>query len=135
MKDTDFYNFIQLIIDEHFKITKNTNSNLNYLWYMYRNGMNKNEYKPFILMAEMNLLKEMGYMSEDEVNNLGGMIGSKDEDNLTIAYMAIKSFRDQRVKDHGEYSSYNTFPYTSVESNYSDNVLSTKLFTQVKDVA
>jgi hypothetical protein len=97
--------------------------------------MNKNEYKPFILMAEMNLLREMGYMSEDEVNNLAGMIGSKDEDNLTIAYMAIKSFRDQRVKDHGEYSSYNTFPYTSVESNYSDNVLSTKLFTQVKDVA
>jgi hypothetical protein len=97
--------------------------------------MNKNEYKPFILMAEMNLLREMGYMSEDEVNNLAGMIDSKDEDNLTIAYLAIKSFRDQRVKDHGEYSSHNTFPYATIEGNYSDNVLSTKLFTKIKDVA
>ena len=63
-----FKKFLHSIIEEHYNMTSQNNDttglnhSLNYLWYMYHKGVNTGTYRPFIFMAEMHLLKEMGYM-------------------------------------------------------------------------
>jgi len=123
----DFKQFVIEIVDEHYQITKGNDSNLNYLWYMYKSGTNDGNYKPFIFMAEMQLLKEMGYMSQEQIEAMCDMMGSEDEDNLNIAYLALKNFKGQRLKDHGIYTKTN-FAYTGVEKDYPVKILNHSMF-------
>jgi hypothetical protein len=127
-KSKEFKNFIEAIIDEHYQITKQSNKNLNYLWYLYKRTGKAIEYKPFILMAEMQLLKEMGYITSEEVDNMCNMINSEDEDNFNIAWLAIKSVRHVRIKEHGVYGTKSTFAYMSIEKDYSSKILNPELY-------
>lgn len=127
-KTKEFKEFIQGIVEEHYNITKKVDQNLNYLWHLYLKGGKVGQYKPFILMAEMQLLKEMGYMDDEQIDNLWKMLNSEDEDNFNIAYLALRHFKSQRIKEHGAYGMGSTFAYMNVEKDYPVKVLNHELF-------
>jgi hypothetical protein len=120
--------FLIEIADEHFRLTKDVDSNISYLWYLYSAGTKKGDYKPFIFFAEINLNFCMGLLNEDEKKNIMTMIESPDEDNLYLAYLAVMNTRKER---HKKFGSMIEFPaYTQVKSDYLYKVLSHDLFMQ-----
>lgn len=127
-KDKEFKELIEAIVEEHFQMTKKIDQNLHYLWYMYKKGTKTGDYKPFMLMAEMQLLKEMGYISAEEIQNMWSMIDSKDEDNFYLVWLAVKTWRLTRIKEHGVYSSTNLFPYMNIEKDYPTKILNHEVF-------
>lgn len=129
-RNKEFKELIEGIVNEHFQVTKKVDQNLNYLWFMYKQGTKVGDYKPFMLMAEMQLLKEMGYISAEEIQNMWLMLDSEDEDNFTLVWLAVKTWRMTRIKEHGEYSTTNLFPYINVEKDYSTKILNHEIFTQ-----
>jgi hypothetical protein len=131
-KNKEFKDFIEAIIDEHYQITKKCDGNLNYLWHLYKRGAKTGEYKAFILMAEMQLLKEMGYITSEEIDNMWNMINSNDEDNFNIAWMALRSIRHLRIQEHGVYGISSTFAYMSIEKDYSSKILNHELYIKTK---
>ncbi len=127
----DFKVFISEIIDEHYQLTKDVDGNLHYLWYLYKQGTKAGDYKPFILMAEMQLLKEMGYITADEIDTMWKMVDSEDEDNFNMVWLAMRTWRTARLRDHGVYTKGN-FAYMNVEKDYSVKILNHDVF--LKDV-
>jgi hypothetical protein len=115
------HNFLKKIAKEHFEITKYiANQNLNYLWYMYTSGTKKDNLKDanmLMFCAELGLLKEMAYISQEEADNIIRMLHSDDTDNHFVAFLTIKTLRTQRIKDHGEFHQHNT-AYDEVVANY-----------------
>ena len=106
--DKKLQNLFSDIAEEHYGITKDLNlSNLSYLWFMYSNGSKKGNYKPFILLAEINLLVRLNYLDSEEKRNLIGFMTSSDQDNLYIAGLSILELRKQRIKDLGKYTADN----------------------------
>lgn len=122
-----FKEFIAEIVEEHFQMTKNVDNNLNYLWFLYKRGTKAGEYKPFILMAEMQLLKEMGYITVEEIDNMWNMLNSEDRDNFNLVYLAMKTLRSTRVKEHGIYNMSNTM-YEEIAKDYPVKILSQDVF-------
>ncbi len=57
------------IAEEHYNITDGADGNLNYLWYMYHKGSKKDEFRPFVYMAELMLLKKYNYLTDTEIRN------------------------------------------------------------------
>ena len=122
-----FDKFISEIVNEHFEMTQTVDTNLNYLWFLYKNGTKAGEYKPFILMAEMQLLKELDYITADEIENMWNMLNSEDRDNFNLVYLAMKTLRSARIKEHGKYSSTNA-AYEQIEKDYPVKILSHQVF-------
>jgi hypothetical protein len=122
-----FKKFIQDIVDEHYLISLVANSSMHYLWIMYKSGAKAGQYRPFILMAEMNLLKEMGYIDDQQIDNILKMVDSEDPDNFNIAYLAIKSMRNQRIKEYGAFSK-SSFPYHGIVEDYLTKILTLEIF-------
>ena len=114
-------NFLKKIAEEHFEITKHTvNKNLNYLWYMYTSGTKKDNLKDanmLMFCAELGILKEMSYISQQEADNVIRMLHSDDTDNHFVAFLTVKTLRTQRIKDHGEFHPH-TDAYAEVVANY-----------------
>jgi len=121
-----FKKFLHSIIEEHYNMTSEGNI-LNYLWYMYHKGVNAGTYRPFIFMAEMHLLKEMGYMENDDIKNLNEMIKSEDKDNFYLGYLSLESLRSKRIKEHGAFSQGNKV-YMDLVPDYASKILNTTLF-------
>jgi len=116
------------IAAEHYEITQNVDSNLNYLWYMYHKGSKAGTFRPFVYMAELQLLKKMGYTNDLEAKNMIKMLESSDEDNIHLVTLAIKNYRDLRILEHGEYSKVNK-EYWNVAKNYAFEILNHEVFT------
>jgi len=114
-------NFLKKIIKEHFEITKHlANKNMNYLWFLYKDGTKKDNLKDaYMLMfcAELGILMEMEYISQQEADNIVKMLYSDDTDNHFVAFLTVKTLRTQRVKDHGEFNPHIT-AYDKVINNY-----------------
>lgn len=117
------------IAEEHYNITNGADGNLNYLWYMYHKGSKKDEFRPFVYMAELMLLKKYNYLSETEIRNLIGMMKSDDRDNLTMVTLTIENLRNLRIKEHGIYSKENK-AYSELEYTYAFEVLNHAVFMQ-----
>ena len=115
------------IAAEHYEITKDVDSNLNYLWYMYHKGSKAGTFKPFVYMAELQLLKRMGYTNDKEVQSMIKMLESEDEDNIHLVTLAIKNFRDLRIQEYGEYSKTNKY-YADIAKNYAYEILNHEVF-------
>ena len=82
------------IAKEHYDITSDLGlSNLSYLWFMYANGSKKGDFKPFIFLAEVNLLVRLNYLENEEKRNIIGL--------------SILELRKQRIKDLGKYTKDN----------------------------
>jgi hypothetical protein len=115
------------IAAEHYEITKDVDSNLNYLWYMYHKGSKAGTFRPFVFMAELQLLKRMGYTNDKEMQGMIKMLESEDEDNIHLVTLAIKNFRDLRIQEHGEYSKVNK-DYADIAKNYAYEILNHEVF-------
>jgi hypothetical protein len=128
-----FKKFLHSIIEEHYNMTSQDidttglNHSLNYLWYMYYKGVKTGTYRPFIFMAEMHLLKEMGYMENENIQNINEMIKSEDKDNFYIGYLSLESLRSKRIEEHGIFSEGNK-AYMNIIPDYASKVLNTTLF-------
>jgi hypothetical protein len=96
------------IAKEHYGISKDLDlSNLSYLWFMYAEGSKQGSFKPFIFLAEVNLLVRLNYLTSDEKRNIIGLMTSSDKDNLYMAALSISTLRKQRIRDLGEYTKNN----------------------------
>lgn len=124
-KNPIFKKLIANICAEHYNICKTIDSNLAYLWYMYADGTKKGTFKPFIFIAECNLLKSVDIITEEEVENLLNMFKSVDEDNLYIVTLSINTLRKKRIKTLGLYSKEN-INYSKVD--YARYVINTSAF-------
>jgi hypothetical protein len=122
------------IAKEHYELTDNVDRNLNYLWYMYHKGSKVGTFRPFVYMAELQLLKRMGYINDTEIKNMIAMLESSDEENLHMVTLSIKSFRDLRVKEHGEYSKVNK-AYTKIAKDYPHEILNHEVFMKTMSPA
>lgn len=115
IKDKKIKNLIEDICNEHHGSSVHIDSNIGYLWYMYTNGSKQGTFKPFMFLAELNLLVATGYVTEDEKQNMLGMMLSEDEDNWNLVSYSILHFRNQRIKDKGLYKkdneNYNSIDY------------------------
>ena len=115
------------IAAEHYEITKAVDSNLNYLWYMYHMGTKAGTFKPFVYMAELQLLKRMSYTNDTEVQNMIKMLESEDQDNVNLVTLVIKNYRDTRIQEYGEYSKTNKY-YADIAKNYAYEILNHEVF-------
>lgn len=115
------------IAAEHYEITKDVDSNLNYLWYMYHKGSKAGTFKPFVFMAELQLLKRMGYTNDKEVQSMIKMLESDDEENVHLVTLAIKNYRNLRIQEYGEYSKVNKY-YADIAKNYAYEILNHEVF-------
>jgi hypothetical protein len=92
------------ICAEHHSVCKVKDSNMGYLWYMYSVGTKQGTFKPFIFLAEINLLVKTGFLLEEEKDRLVEMMSSDDLENFYLVGLSIKQLREQRVKQHGLYN-------------------------------
>lgn len=93
------------IAKEHYNITLNGDRSINYIWYLYSEGVKKDLYKDFIFAYELNLLLNLDIITSSEKYNIKTMLVSEDSDNIYMAVLAIENFRKQRIKIHGEWKS------------------------------
>jgi hypothetical protein len=120
---------VKEIVEEHYNITEGADGNLNYLWYMYYKGTKEGDWKPFIYMAELQLLKRFDYINDSEIQNLVSMMESEDEDNMSIVNLALMSLRQLRVKEHGIYNKAKK-EYSKLAEVYPSEILNHDVFTQ-----
>ena len=120
---------VKEIVEEHYNITEGVDGNLNYLWYMYHKGTKEGNWKPFVYMAELQLVKRFSYVNDSEIQNLVSMMESEDEDNMNIVTLAITSLRQLRVKEHGIYNKAKK-GYSKIAEVYSSEILNHEVFTQ-----
>ena len=119
------------ICNEHHLIAKSTDSSLGYLWYMYTHGTKKGELKPFILLAEINLLEATGFITDDSKETMIGQLKSSDKENLYMLFLAINSLRNERIKKLGNFCIDN-INYKSID--YKTNIINVDSFLKSKNV-
>jgi hypothetical protein len=130
MRDTkEMLKLVAAIAEEHYNITDGADGNLNYLWYMYHKGSKKDEFRPFVYMAELMLLNKYNYLNDAEVRNIVSMMKSEDRDNLAIVTLSIQSLRELRIKEHGVYSKDNE-AYKDLNYTYAFEILNHTVFMQ-----
>jgi hypothetical protein len=128
IKDKKVQKLIDDICKEHYDVCCNkdiTENSLKYLWYLYHTGTKKGDYKPFIFLAEINLLIAMGFLSREEKRNIVGMMVSHDQDNLNIAGLCILNLRNERIKKFGEFKDNENYKHIE----YSKDVINPEDFT------
>lgn len=116
---------IRDICKEHWPVAKHGNSNIGYLWYMYAAGTKAGTFRPFIFLAEVNLLIKTGYVTAEEKDNMIKMLDSLDEDNAHLLAYSILTFRNQRIKDMGLWTLDND-KYSEID--YIRDIINTEIF-------
>ena len=118
--------FISKIANEHYALSNSEDKSLNYLWYMYSEGMHKGQYRPFMFAGEINLNLAMNMVTQDEAKNLFSMLASPDKDNLHMLYTILKHYRKKRHKEYGVI--YDSAAYANVKKNYSSLMIFPEMF-------
>lgn len=129
MESQETKKLVAAIAEEHYNITDGVDGNLNYLWYMYHKGTKKDEFRPFVYMAELMLLKKYNYITTTELQNVIEMMRSEDKDNFYIVTLTVKNLRDLRIKEHGIYSKNNK-AYSNLNHTYAFEVLNHVVFME-----
>ena len=124
-KDSKIRNLIEHICYEHHSVCKVEDSNMGYLWYMYTHGHKKGEFRPFIFLSELNLLVKTGYITEDEKQNMLGMLVSDDDDNAHLTGYSILTLRTKRIEEMGLWTPDN-LKYKDV--NYTRDIINPEMF-------
>jgi len=127
--DPKIKGLIKDICNEHWEVAKSNDSNIGYLWYMYTKGTKVETFRPFIFLSELNLLVKTGYITEEEMNNMFGMLDSLDEDNANIMALSLLSLRNNRVKDLGIWTLDNE-KYKKID--YIRDIINTEIFINNK---
>lgn len=123
--DPKIMGMIRKIANEHWQVAKSNDSNIGYLWYMYGGGTKAGTFRPFIFLAELNLLVKTGYTTEDEKQNMLGMLLSEDEDNANIMAYSLMTLRENRIKDMGLWTPDND-KYSEID--YIRDIINTEIF-------
>jgi hypothetical protein len=71
---------------------------------MYTKGVHTGEPADFMIMSEINLLKNLDIITDEQIENITKMLLSDDNDNIYIALMSVKALRLMRIKKHGDYN-------------------------------
>jgi hypothetical protein len=122
-----FNKTVSKIVEEHFHLTKEMDRNLNYLWWMYYKGNNKDMIKPFMIVAEINLCFEMNIITDEEKDGMINMLSANDSDSLFILFSSLSFFRKERIKKLKEFLEENDSEvidaYADVRSKYAYKIL------------
>jgi hypothetical protein len=94
---------------------------------MYVKGIMKGTYKPFVFLAELKLLEYLGYMDETSVENAIRLIESPDKENLFVASQVIKFFRNERIKEMGEFNLEKS-RYIQARMEYESKIMNSNLW-------
>lgn len=119
------------ITNEHFEMTLSSDRNINYLWYMYKDGTKRGEYKDFMVLCELNLLLSLGIINSNEKDSILQMLASEDSDNLFLGLMSLENFMKQRIKKHGKWDKKQDVSeeFRQVVSHYATKIVA---FTKTK---
>jgi len=117
------------ICTDHYELSKTSDGNVNYLWYLYSQGTKAGDYKPFIFFAEVNLNKTLGLIDDEEKERMYKLLESTDDDDFYIAYLAIKHLKTERMKKFG--ANTNAPAYDEIKKDYAFTVLSHELFMKI----
>ena len=123
--DPKIMGMIRKIANEHWGVSKSNDSNIGYLWYMYAAGTKAGTFRPFIFLSELNLLVKTGYTTENEKQNMLGMLLSEDEDNANIMAYSLMTLRENRIKDMGLWTPDND-KYSEID--YIRDIINTEIF-------
>jgi hypothetical protein len=93
---------------------------------MYAAGQRKGDFKPFIFLSELNLLVKTNYVTEEEKQNMLGMLLSEDDDNAHITGYSILTLRKKRIHDMGLWTLDNK-KYEKL--NYTSDIINPEFFT------
>lgn len=120
---------VRAIVEEHYTMTKGVDQNLHYLWHLYHNGTKAGDYRPFILLSEIQLLKALGYLTKDEAYNMSNMMRSNDFDNLSLVCLSIRTLRKKRIEEHGEWAvDLASDTLKEIVEHYPHSVMSAEIF-------
>ena len=117
--------FIGKIANEHYELSNGDDKSMNFLWYLYSEGTHKDQYRPFIFAAEINLNLAMNIITHDESINLSNMLSSPDKDNFYMLYTILKHYRKKRQKKYGVV--YDSEAYKNVKKDYSLLMISAEM--------
>jgi hypothetical protein len=73
----------------------------------------------------LNLLVKTGYTTENEKQNMLGMLLSEDEDNANIMAYSLMTLRENRIKDMGLWTPDND-KYSEID--YIRDIINTEIF-------
>ena len=128
-KDQKIKDLLLDICNEHLAVSRGEDSNMGYLWHMYAHGTKKGDFRPFILISEMNLLVKTGYLTEDERKNLTTMLNSNDDDNAHLTGYSILTLRAKRIEELGLWTPDNE-KYKGI--NYTRDIINPEMFLSKK---
>ena len=119
--------FIGKIANEHYELSNGDDKSMNFLWYLYSEGTHKDQYRPFIFAAEINLNLAMNMITHDESKNLSNMLSSPDKDNFYMLYTILKHYRKKRQKKYGVV--YDSEAYKNVKKDYTVLMVSPEMLS------
>ena len=119
--------FIGKIANEHYELSNGDDKSMNFLWYLYSEGTHKDQYRPFIFAAEINLNLAMNMITYDESKNLSNMLSSPDKDNFYMLYTILKHYRKKRQKKYGVV--YDSEAYKNVKKDYTVLMISPEMLS------
>lgn len=119
--------FIGKIANEHYELSNGYDKSMNFLWYLYSEGTHKDQYRPFIFAAEINLNLAMNMITHDESKNLSNMLSSPDKDNFYMLYTILKHYRKKRQKKYGVV--YDSEAYKNVKKDYTVLMISPEMLS------
>ena len=119
--------FIGKIANEHYELSNGDDKSMNFLWYLYSEGTHKDQYRPFLFAAEINLNLAMNMITYDESKNLSNMLSSPDKDNFYMLYTILKHYRKKRQKKYGVV--YDSEAYKNVKKDYTVLMISPEMLS------
>jgi hypothetical protein len=119
--------FISKIANEHYELSNGDDKSMNFLWYLYSEGTHKDQYRPFIFAAEINLNLAMNMITHDESKNLSNMLSSPDKDNFYMLYTILKHYRSKRQRKYGVV--YDSEAYKNVKKDYTVLMISPEMLS------
>jgi hypothetical protein len=119
--------FIGKIANEHYELSNGDDKSMNFLWYLYSEGTHKDQYRPFIFAAEINLNLAMNMITHDESKNLSNMLSSPDKDNFYMLYTILKHYRSKRQRKYGVV--YDSEAYKNVKKDYTVLMISPEMLS------
>ena len=119
--------FISKIANEHYELSNGDDKSMNFLWYLYSEGTHKDQYRPFLFAAEINLNLAMNMITYDESKNLSNMLSSPDKDNFYMLYTILKHYRKKRQKKYGVV--YDSEAYKNVKKDYTVLMISPEMLS------
>ena len=119
--------FIGKIANEHYELSNGDDKSMNFLWYLYSEGTHKDQYRPFIFAAEINLNLAMNMITHDESKNLSNMLSSPDKDNFYMLYTILKHYRSKRQRKYGVV--YDSEAYKNVKKDYTVLMVSPEMLS------